>query len=307
MITYLFGDELLQIRETLAEKIKELGLETVRFDLGENNLNIGEFSKAFLSGGLFGEKLIVIANPSKVKDGKEIAQILKKNSSQKVIFYDLQTPKLREVLVKYLKQNAETVSFPKLKYFQKKTFIKDRLKKYGGQANEEQIGKILLLSDSNLEIADQIIQKLALYYLGKSNWRIEDEVFEGLVGKDIFGGIFDLIESVAFGDRVKSLAILEKLLAMKESEFYIQVMIVSQFRKIISAKSMLKRGMPMAKVSAELSIPFFNQSKFLTLAKKFSFEDLRAVYKELLKFEEDVKSGKGDPATNLELLVMAIT
>lgn len=307
MIIYICGEEPLLIRERFDKKVKEIEGPKLKFDLGGKDSDLEKLRNAFFGGGLFGRPVIVCANPSNTKDGKEIVKFLEKNPDQPAIFYEYRSPIPKHILVKFLKQNSEFTNFSKLKYFEKKRFVQDRIAQFSGRATDEQVQKILLISDANLEVADLIAQKLALYYTGQKMWQIEDKVFDGLVGKDIFGSIFDLIENIAFGNQAKSLAILEKLLANRESEFYILVMVASQFRKILCAKSMLKRSIPMSKVARELSIPNFNQKKIYALAKKLSFEELRSIFSQLLRYEEDVKSGRVDAATNLELLVLSIT
>jgi len=303
MLYFFYGEEEFLIQE----KIRELlgGQKPQSFDLAED-LDESQLVNVLTGGNLFGNFPVTILNPSEYAGNLDFETILKNSGEQKIIFYEFIKPKKSATLVKYLLKNAQTQGFSSLKFYDLRNWIRQRFSHYKGRATSEQIEQISIISGGDLALADKLIEKLSLYYLNQENWQADGEAFENLVGQDVAGTIFNLIEAIAEHQTKKAYSLLHKLTSAGENELYILSMIAYQFRKLLLTRSMLDRSKARSEIASEAGIPPFALARTLETARKYSMEKLKKIYGKLLDAEISIKTGRTDPATLLDLLVLAL-
>lgn len=305
MLHFLYGEEQFLIQE----KIRELLGKTkpIRFDLSRD-LDENQLSTVLSGGSLFGSSPVLMQKPSQYSGKLALDETLNNHKDLLVIIYEFGKPTRTHSLVKHLLKNAETFESKKLKYQPMRAWIRDRFSKYNGQASPEQIEQIAIITDKDLGQANKLIEKLSIYYLGKENWQADKEVFENLIGHDVSGTIFTLIEAIAGGQNKRAYSLLHKLTCEHDSSFmlYVLSMITYQFRKLILTRSMLDQGENKQKIAKEAGIPYFNLDQTIATARKYDMEKLKKIYSKLLDAEISIKTGRTDPGTLLDLLVLAL-
>ncbi|MFC1656406.1 DNA polymerase III subunit delta [Patescibacteria group bacterium] len=303
MLHYLYGDENFLIQE----KIKELIGKTkpIRFDLSRD-IDENQLSTVLSGGSLFGSSPVLLQNPAEYSGRLALEEILKNHADLLVIVVDSGKPTKKHTLVKHLLKNAKNFEGQKMKYGQVRSWIRDRFGKYNGTATPDQIEQIAIITDGDLGQANKLIEKLSIYYLGKDGWLADKEVFENLVGHDVAGTIFTLIEAIAGGQSKKAYSLLHKLTSAGENELYILSMITYQFRKLILTRALLDEGASKQKIAREAGIPFFNLDSTIATARKYSMDKLKKIYSKLLDAEISIKTGRTEPSVLLDLLVLAL-
>lgn len=119
---------------------------------------------------------------------------------------------------------------------------------------------------------------------------VEAADVEKLVAVTAVPGIFEMVDAMAAGNAALALKLLHRLLD-EEDELSIFGMIVRQFRLLLLARELLDEGkgaLEMEKVAHNE----FVARKAIDQARRFSFEQLKDIYRRLLDIDLAVKTGQ---------------
>ncbi len=132
------------------------------------------------------------------------------------------------------------------------------------------------------------VEKLALYSDGQ-NATLED--VEILCPPDIQSNIFAFVDSLAVGDRGKSLSLLEDLISTGEPALRLTFMVRRQFQLLSRARALLDRGTPQGEVARDLKVPPFVARKLDEQSRKMNEKDLDCALSLVLDLERGLKGG----------------
>jgi DNA polymerase-3 subunit delta len=157
----------------------------------------------------------------------------------------------------------------------------------------------------DLDALDQEIAKLAAYlnYTGT----IAEEHVQALVPQTREASIFEFVDAVAAGRRRQALELLHAL--PNQEPGYVLAMIARQFRLIMQVKAVQGSARTSQQVAEQLGYSpsrLFLVNRLLTQARRFTPEQLRAIHTHLARTDFAIKQSKMDPATALDLLVIAL-
>lgn len=149
------------------------------------------------------------------------------------------------------------------------------------------------------------VEKLALYADGRSA-TLED--VETLCPPDIQSNIFAFVDSLAVGDRGKSLRLLEDLISTGEPALRLTFMVRRQFQLLSRARALLDRGTPQGEVARELKVPPFVARKLDEQSRKMNEKDLDRALSLVLDLERGLKGGLDiRDELQLELVVLKLS
>jgi DNA polymerase-3 subunit delta len=147
------------------------------------------------------------------------------------------------------------------------------------------------------------VEKLVLY---KGQEMIEVEDVSLLCPYVAEASIFDLVD--ALGERKGQTA--AQLLHKKSQEgtdpFYLFAMFIRQFRLLIQVKELSDDGHPPNDIAKTLKLHPFPTGKLHQQSKNFSMPQLEQIYAHLLDIDINVKTGRTDLITALDLLVAGL-
>jgi DNA polymerase III delta subunit len=106
-----------------------------------------------------------------------------------------------------------------------------------------------------------------------------------------------MVDALGQRNRSRAIQLFNQHIKKGEDESHLFSMFIYQIRNLIKVKS----G-PMAKLDMH---PFVIK-KTNQQARNFSFEDLKKIYQKLLEIDLDVKTGKTDIKTALEMFIASI-
>ena len=132
------------------------------------------------------------------------------------------------------------------------------------------------------------VEKLSLYASGRSA-TLED--VEALCPPDIQSNIFAFVDSLATGNRGKSLQLLEDLISTGEPALRLTFMIRRQFQLLSRAKALISRGVPQSEAAKDLKVPPFVVRKLDEQSRKLEEKDLDRALSQVLDLERGLKGG----------------
>ena len=132
------------------------------------------------------------------------------------------------------------------------------------------------------------VEKLALYADGREA-TLED--VEALCPPDIQSNIFVFVDSLAAGNRGKSLQLLEALISTGEPALRLTFMIRRQFQLLSRARALLSRGVPQSEAAKDLKVPPFVIRKLDEQSRKLEEKDLDRALSLVLDLERGLKGG----------------
>ena len=149
------------------------------------------------------------------------------------------------------------------------------------------------------------IEKLALYVSDAPATR---EDVEALCPPDLQSNIFAFVDSLAAGDRSRSLQLLGDLLSTGEPPLRILYMVRRQFQLVARARALLQRGSPPRELAGELKVPPFVVRKLEEQSRRLGEEENARSLEVVLELERGLKGGKdlGDEF-QVELAVLKLS
>ena len=141
-----------------------------------------------------------------------------------------------------------------------------------------------------------------LSYLGEEE-EIREETIELLVKKLPEDKIFDLIEAMGNGNREKLFRYYADLLQLEESPSKIRNMMKNNLTKLLLVRERLTEGQSERDIAAALSMEPWRVSRFTREARGYTVQALENLLHSWLRLEEEIRQGKLEERTALELLL----
>lgn len=312
MIIFLYGQDIYRSREELRRIVGEYKkarldsarqanpdwLDFNRIDCRDKEIEIFEQVRQMTDTiSMFNEgKLIIIENIFLINQGaqEEILEFLKKRDLGKdksitIIFWAEELDK-RSKLFKFLKSKAKSEEFEFLKGNQLKKWIKDYVSQQGGRIEAQAIEKLIEYIGKDLWRMTNEINKLINY-----SKTIKAENIELLVKPEIDLNIFEMVDALGHKNKNKVLNLFKQYLEKGQDENYLLSMFVYQIRNLIKVKA-----------DGKLDIHPFVILKSKQQAKNFSWDDLKKIYHQLMTIDFEIKTGKTDSKTALEMFLVGL-
>ena len=297
MIYFLYGQDTYRSKQKLEEIIERYkgvhksGLNLRFFDC--QGADFQDFASEFRQMPMFQEKkLLALKNlfqnqefkKAFLENGKSFT-----DSKDIIVIREEASIPAKDSLLKFLTTNAKAQEFGMLGGVKLNNWAKKEFEKYQAKIQPEALGQLVSFVGNNLWQFSQEIQKLSAF--GK-NQTVGLSDIDILVKPEIETDIFQTIEALALRNKKKALWLLHEHLEKGDSPLYLLSMINFQFRNLLIAK---KTG----RISGH---PYFAK-KTLWIAERFSFDELKAMYRSLLEADIQIKTGRIDPQAAIDLFI----
>ncbi len=313
MFLFLYGKDTYRSRRKLNEivesykKVHQSGLNFNFFDGQE--LIFADFQSHIHTTSMFQEKkLSVIKDVFSNTDFKKAFLKQKKSFTQSediIIFYERDKVSAADILFKFLKKEGKCQEFEPLAGPKLKEWIKKEGEEHQTKIETSAVEKLIEFVGNDLWRLSLEIGKLVSYRLREPLIKKED--VELLVAPEIEADIFKTVDALAARNKKEAIISIHKHLEKGDSPLYIISMIVFQFRNLLMVKDKCKGAdyLPNS-ASKELGIHPYVMKKTLWQAKKFSFEELKKIYKKIFKIDQQIKTGQISPEIALDLLIAEV-
>ena len=235
------------------------------------------------------KKLIVLENLLSIIDSHQPFLNLKTDKNTIIVCWEKQ-PDKKKKLFKWFKSNAQSQEFKPLETKKLYQWVKNKIKDQRSKIEDGAVGKLVFYVGSDLWRMSNEIEKLIAF---KKDKTIISQDVEQLINPEIDLNIFETTDALAKGDKIKALELIGKYLGRGENPSYLFSMILWQFRNLIKVKS-----------GSTLGIHPFVAKKSTFLARRFTLEELKNLYRYLLDIDLAIKTGRIEPRVALDLVVI---
>lgn len=313
MLFFFYGPE----ASRPAKKIREIknkflvanptGGGLVEFDCSDK-CSTSDIVSSLGAQNLFADKkLIIIKNyfiNTKADEQAELRDALDSYSGGDVIvFWDVSNPRKNAKLFVWLQKNAHTTKEYKLLEGAELTkWVIGMTQNSGGSMEVTQANQLIASVGDDLVRLEQEIAKLALYANGKP---ITSDMIDLLVEGRATGDMFAAIEALTSGDKSRALELLAKQIAAGDDVHQIFAMYIYQIRTVLSVANEVKNGNTDKGAIAKVTkLHPFVVSKALSVTNRMSYDQILDAHTKLVSIDQDIKVGKRDLATALELFIV---
>jgi len=315
MIIFLYGPDTYRSQQKLNEiiehykKTSKKGLNFKYFDFKKDSYQ--EFKNECQTISMFeGKKLLVLKNTFSNKEFKrKFLENSKKfrDSKDIILFYEEGEFSKNDALFNFLKGQAKFQEFKLLGSQRLKNWVKKEFEKYQCQASDRALGKLVEFIGNDLWQISNEIKKLVSY---KKKQEIGEEDVELLVKPKIETDIFKTIDAISSGNKKQALLLIHKHLEKGDSPLYLLSMINFQFRNLLLVKSSESKAElyvnDIGMLSRKLKLHPYVIRKSIQQAKRFTIDELKKIYQKIFQADLNIKTGKIDPQTALDLLIAEI-
>lgn len=208
---------------------------------------------------------------------------------------------VKEVLKKSRVVVAETLSPDEWEQWIIKT-----VKEKGIKIDREGLQSLLRYLPKNLLMAQQEIDKLALYSLNDTGEVLKIHDILKIISRTIEGDIFVLIERIANREFSAAYEILQELMKQNEEPIKILALLARQFRMILQCKMMSKEGYSQKQIATHLKLHPYPIKIATEQGKRFKEDQLIEIINQVAELDYHIKSGQRDKQLGLEMLLLQI-
>ena len=334
MIYFIYGEDSYRAKIKLEEiirgykKVHKSGLNLIYIDAGKQNFK--DFYGNLKITSMFAEKkLIILKNIFSAKGGpasgwqEDFLKNIKNLEEIKdiIIVYEDCAPDQRTKLFKELSgstrsREARQIKCQGFNYLQPamlKKWVAQEFSAEGGSAfggekketriNPDALDLLVSFVGNDLWKMANEINKLSNYKAGST---VKKEDIELLVKPNIENDIFKTIDALASKDKKRALSLLHKHIDDGDNTLYLLSMISYQFRNLLIIKELQDAQNPYGAVIKKSGLRPFAAQKTYYLCNQFSMPELKKIYRKIFQIDSDIKTGKVEPETALDLLLAGI-
>jgi DNA polymerase III subunit delta len=180
-------------------------------------------------------------------------------------------------------------------------WIERRAKAIGAVLQPRAVAVLAETVGPNLWQLSGEIEKLSLYAYGRP---IEVADVRRLVSTQQTATVFQLVDAVMAGQGDEALRAVRVLLDDGAAGPYLLTMLANQFRQVLLAQDLMRRGVQRPEIMSKLNIRHdFVLRKLLDQARRFPAARVEAGHMRILEADLNIKRGIQDEETAVELLV----
>ncbi|HLZ71398.1 MAG TPA: DNA polymerase III subunit delta [Dehalococcoidia bacterium] len=207
-------------------------------------------------------------------------------------------------LLAALRDAAELRQFPLLGQEELQRWVQARAHAVQAPITARAAATLAEAVGANLWQLNSELEKLALYAHGRP---IEVSDVTAMVHTAEGGTVFQLCDAVLAGRGGEALRLARLLLDGGAAGPYLLTMLARQYRQLLVARDLQRRGAPRAEIARRAEVPDFRVTNVINQAQRFPPGRLEAIYERLLEADLAVKRGDQDEDAAIELLVAELT
>jgi len=324
MIILLHGPDSYRSRQRLQfykegykKKYDPQGLNVVHLD-GEK-LTIEDFRKSVGQAGFLAKKrFIVVENLISMNKTKkvqeEVVEYLNNDWTDDNVLIFLEeiaekTGKKRKTKQSTAKPLLSRLGQEKSEEFnlligeQLNKWVRNEIKVRGGQIVEPAVLELASLVGPDLWNMSTEIEKLVNYKDGKT---ITVDDVKGMVRARFDENIFHLTDALAAKNIKLSLKLLHDQISSGSHELYILKMLTRQFRILLQVREIIDKESNYYTIASRLQLHPFIAQKAIRDARKFTLDELKNIYRQLLDIDIKIKTTQDNPRLLFDLLIAKV-
>ncbi len=318
----LHGDDIFSLEEEVALMRQRMGdpatasLNMVSFD--GKSAGIADVFNAVSAYPFLSDRRLVIVDGwlgwlGRANAGKAAQEDLERIAAQlpglpdwaRLVFVERETLKENHPVLKLARSDPRGYVRTFTRPQNPRQWIAKRAEHYGAQIDPAAIEALITVLGDNLIALDSELFKLAAY-VGEGRPIGTDDV-AALMTYVPEEKVFDMVDALGRRDGQSAARLLQRLL-VDADPLSLFAMIVRQFRLLIQAREHLDLGGGRGPALAQaLRIHSFPAQKLEQQSRNFDLADLEAIYRRLLDYDRDIKTGQIEPELAIQLLVAGLS
>lgn len=242
---------------------------------------------------------------TKKKKGEKVPLFLDDSGRERPL-----TQKARE-LFDFLNSRQYVQEFPSLSHVELAGWAKQEAEKRGAVIDRKAVQLLIGMTAGDLWRMDRELDKLIHYKKGEaaSGQQAEIEAKDvetmtvGLFHQDIFA----LTDAVGSKDFSAAAELLEKQLLAGANEHFLLSMMIRQVKILLQVRQALDSGWNSGKIASQLKLHPFVVQKAINQARKFDLTRLKKALNRLVEMDSELKTGRGEAKTMLDLFLFKIS
>ncbi len=178
--------------------------------------------------------------------------------------------------------------------------IKNLFQEY--QIEDSTISFLKEIVGENLYILEQEIEKIKLYKIGDKQVTKED--VEKIACRNIEFDDFSFLDAIIYKEKEKALLLYQEMLKRNQEPIKIIIMLANKIRLMYQVKELNRKGYTEKQIAEHLNAHPYTVKLSLQTGKKYDSDLLLKYLKELSDIDIQMKSGKADKNTVLELFIL---
>lgn len=191
-------------------------------------------------------------------------------------------------------------------------WIRREVESRGGKINFQAINLLVSLVGNDLWQLNNEIDKLVSYKLGQEPKlvsggappTIDMQDVENLTRGNFDQNIFALTDAISSKNKAQAISLLEKEFEAGVNDVYLLSMIIRQFKILLQIRQALDSGLTSRKIISTLKLHPFVVQKGINQVRNFSLSQLKKIIPKLIQADKNLKTGKTDIRTILDLLLV---
>lgn len=311
MIIFLYGPDSYRSKEKLNEiighykKVRQSSLNLINLDASQ--IDFANFYHNFKISPMFQEKkMVILKNLFLNKNFQEdfSAQIKDlENLKDIILTYEDQAVDQRLKIFKILTKECKSQEFGLLESSKLKNWALKEFEKYGTKVNLDALNLLLSYTGNDLWQASNEIKKLSEF---KNHSTIRKEDVDLQIHPRFETDIFKTIDALGQKNKKQALSFMKRHLDYGENPLYLLSMIAYQFKNLLIVKELADKRMMYGSIIKKSGLHPFVVKKTYFMCSQFSLEELKKIYHKIFQADLDIKKGKVEPETALDLLVSQI-
>jgi DNA polymerase-3 subunit delta len=182
------------------------------------------------------------------------------------------------------------------------SYISTEIQEGGGKATPQAVQYIAAHAGSDSWYLHSLIDQLIAYKLDQGEIEVSDvQIF---LDEKVDDNIFNLVDGILSGQSKKVFAMIQEQYRIGQDVQYIFAMLVRQCRILLELRDLYEHEeLNSDQLAKKLSLHPFVVKKSLPMVKQHSLASLQSLYRYLLEFDIETKTGYGSPETLFDVLV----
>lgn len=248
-------------------------------------------------------RVIVLENTGFFKRANEMAEYMKDMPDTTfMIFVEREIDK-RSRLYKYVKANGYISQMDGMEEKQLLMWVAAYLDRAGKKIKSQTARYLVEYVGSDMNTLSGEIEKL-IAFVGSREEILPTDVEEICV-PHITGKIFQMLDSVATGNRDAALKMYYELLALREKPMSILFLLTRHFTILLQVKELTAKGIGGKEIAGKVGVPPFAVGKYSTQCRKFTTETLMYNLNRCVETEEFIKTGRMAEQIGVETLLIS--
>ncbi len=244
-------------------------------------------------------------NKLKESDDEALLHYLKRPAETCVVMFVAEDLDKRKRISKILLDNCVSVEFTLLKDNDILVWIRQKARELNVQIDEKALRYLLNLVGNSVRKLTSELEKLAVAALPDKI--ITQESVEKLTPNSREVSNFDLSARLLEGNRNGALKVLQKVLNDGAEPLMLLGLIANNYHRLFLAKELMREGVERIEVARIMKLPPFKQEDFLATARRADSQKLSWSLQRIAETDLAIKTSKGTPRLQIEMLVSELT